>query len=77
LSLTDEGRETVASLESVWKAVGDVTQELIESSNPQLLEAIARIERALEERSLFSRVTERLGPGSNRCGPEKDGGGAG
>lgn len=63
LSLTGEGRETVASLERIWQAVGDVTQELIASTHPQLLEGLARIEHALEERSLFSRVREKLDPG--------------
>lgn len=62
LSLTGEGRETVASLERIWQAVGDVTRELIEAAHPEMLEGLTRIEHALEERSLFSRVTERLGP---------------
>ena len=73
MSLTDDGRETVASLESVWKAVGDVTGELIESTHPELLEALTRIEQALETQSLFSRVTERIKPDEGACGPDTNG----
>jgi len=73
LSLTDEGRETVASLEKVWQAVGDVTRELLEATHTEILDSLSRIESALEERSLFSRVAERIKPEEGHCQPEDAG----
>lgn len=69
LSLTEDGRETVVSLEKVWEAVGDVTRELIESTHPEFIDAITAIEKALDERSLFSRVTGQIDM-DTVCGPD-------
>jgi len=60
LSLTYIGKEAVAALEPVWKAVGDCTCELLTSTGKDIMKAISDIERELERRSLFSRVVERL-----------------
>jgi len=61
VSLTDDGEETVAELRKVWRAVGEVTQELITEAHPELLEAIDRMEEGLDSHSLFSRVSARIG----------------
>jgi DNA-binding MarR family transcriptional regulator len=68
VSLTEEGKETVAALKVVWEAVGDATAELISESHPELLEAIARIENNLDDRSLFSRVSSRIDTCEDRFG---------
>jgi DNA-binding MarR family transcriptional regulator len=61
VSLTEDGEETVAELKYIWKAVGEATQELIKESHPELLEAIGRMEEGLDSRSMFSRVSARIG----------------
>ena len=60
LSLTEYGREAVDTLKPVWDAVGESTDELIESTGLDILKAISDIERGLKHRSLFSRVIGRL-----------------
>ncbi len=60
LSLSEDGREVVDRLLPVWEAVGDCTEELIESTGQDLLKAIADMEKELENRSLFARVINRI-----------------
>ncbi len=60
LYLTREGRFAVEALRPIWDAVGECTVELIASSDKNLLLVISEIEDQLEQRSLFTRVTERL-----------------
>lgn len=60
ISLTGEGEDTVEELERIWTAVGEITGDLIAGAREDLLGSIEDIEGALEERSLFSRVSERL-----------------
>jgi DNA-binding MarR family transcriptional regulator len=68
VSLTDDGKETVEGLRAVWEAVGDATAELISESHPEILEALARIEDNLEDRSLFSRVSSRISSCEDKFG---------
>jgi DNA-binding MarR family transcriptional regulator len=68
VSLTDDGEETVAELKKVWRAVGEVTAELISRAHPELLEALSRFEDGLDERSLFSRVSERINSCEEKIG---------
>jgi len=60
LVLTDEGREVIASLESIWKAVSKATEEILEGTGCNVLEVIAHIEAELERKSLFARVMSRM-----------------
>ena len=60
LCLTKEGRSAVKALQPIWNAVGDCTNEMIASMDRDLLSVITNFEEQLEQRSLFSRVTERL-----------------
>lgn len=60
LSLTESGREAVDSLEPVWNAVAECTEELIATSGQDVLKAIDAIEHGIETRSLFARVLDRL-----------------
>jgi DNA-binding MarR family transcriptional regulator len=60
LHLTEEGRSTIEALRPIWDAVGECTNDLIASTGDDFLLAIAEIEEQLDQRSLFSRVTERL-----------------
>jgi DNA-binding MarR family transcriptional regulator len=60
LSLTDRGHEAVEMIEPLWKAVGDVTDELLGSTGHDCMKAMAELERKLDERSLFARVIGRV-----------------
>jgi DNA-binding MarR family transcriptional regulator len=60
LSLTDRGRETVESLEPIWRAVAECTAELIAESGQDVFKTIETIEKGIEKRSLFARVLDRL-----------------
>jgi DNA-binding MarR family transcriptional regulator len=59
ISLTKKGRKTVKALEPLWKDVGDVTQEIIETAGVDLLEGLSGLENALERQSLSERIDER------------------
>ena len=60
LHLTEEGRATIEALQPIWNAVGECTNDLIESTGEDFLPAIAEIEEQLDQKSLFTRVTEYM-----------------
>ncbi len=60
LSLSAGGRRLLARLEPVWSEIGEATRELVESSGDGVLAAITNMERALDERPMYERVTVRL-----------------
>ena len=60
LYLTEKGRSAVMALEPIWNAVGDCTDELIESTGQDVLQAVSEMEDALEQKSLFDRVNDHL-----------------
>ncbi len=68
VSLTDDGEETVTELKAIWQAVGEATSELISESHPELLEAITKMEKGLDDRSLFSRVSSRINSCEDKFG---------
>lgn len=65
LCLTEEGRTAVEALRPLWNAVGEITSELIESTGRDLLAGISEIERQLEQKDLFTRVSERMKTGDH------------
>ena len=58
--LTDKGHAAVEAMQPVWNVVGECAEELITSTNMDLLTAISVIEEQLEQRSLIMRATERM-----------------
>lgn len=60
LSLTPDGRRAVEALRPIWKTVGKCTSELIDATDTDLLGVIAAMEAQLKEKSLFTRVSERI-----------------
>ena len=60
LFLSETGRAAVERLEPIWDAVGESTGALLESTGLDILGAIASIEEALDEKSLYERVEENL-----------------
>ena len=60
LHLTDEGRATIEALRPIWNAVGECTNDLIASTGDDFLLAVAEIEEQLDQKNLFTRVTEYM-----------------
>lgn len=55
-TLTQEGREMVAMLQPFWNQVRTALEELIAETNPNFLEALESLERALEREPLIDRI---------------------
>ena len=60
LYLTEKGRSAVTALEPIWNAVGECTDQLIESTGQDVMAAISEMEEAIEKHSLFKRVNDHL-----------------
>jgi DNA-binding MarR family transcriptional regulator/predicted N-acetyltransferase YhbS len=60
LSLSKRGIKTLRALEPIWAAIERCTSELIHGSGQDLLAAIDEIERQLDERDMYQRVTEAI-----------------
>jgi DNA-binding MarR family transcriptional regulator len=56
LELSQNGRRLAAKLEPLWQAVTAATGALLEAQAPALLDALARLELALDEEPLRARV---------------------
>ena len=61
INLTDKGRTSVKALRRIWDVIAECTEELIASTDKDFLRLISEIEDQLEQRSLFSRVADRMG----------------
>jgi DNA-binding MarR family transcriptional regulator len=59
LFLTEEGRTAVKALQPIWTAVGNCTDALISQTGEDVLSAITEMENKIEEKDLFTRVTEK------------------
>jgi len=60
LSLSRKGRETIKAHEPLWQAFRETIDGLSEEFDPELFSQIAKLEKLLKERSMFSRITEKL-----------------
>ena len=60
LSLTKEGRDLVGKLQPVWHDIEMATTEVLELSGQNLLDALDRIEEALDENDMHKRVTAHI-----------------
>jgi DNA-binding MarR family transcriptional regulator/GNAT superfamily N-acetyltransferase len=60
LRLTAKGRKTAGSLKPVWEDIRIVLRDLLAASDHDLLLAIGELERCLAERSLYSRIFDRM-----------------
>ncbi|MCB0805252.1 MAG: bifunctional helix-turn-helix transcriptional regulator/GNAT family N-acetyltransferase [Bacteroidales bacterium] len=60
VSLSSRGREIVELLEPVWNAVDKAVEDLMTDTRSNLFAEIVKIENALEEKSMYCRITERL-----------------
>lgn len=60
LSLTPAGKKLVVKLVPIWRDIETATAELLQSSGPDLLGALDRIEKSLDENDMYQRVSERI-----------------
>ena len=63
LSLTAKGRKTMTDLQTLWKTIEKCTREVIEMSGHDLLAGMTEIEKALDDRNMYDRVTNDIEPG--------------
>jgi DNA-binding MarR family transcriptional regulator/N-acetylglutamate synthase-like GNAT family acetyltransferase len=62
LRLSRKGRQAVDQMMPVWKDVRSVAGNLVESSKPNLLAAIAGVEQQLDQKEMYPRIRECLKP---------------
>jgi len=60
LRLSAKGKRIAGLLAPVWNEIGTATKLLIESSGQDLLSGLDRVEKLLDEKDMYRRVTERL-----------------
>jgi DNA-binding MarR family transcriptional regulator/predicted N-acetyltransferase YhbS len=60
VELSAKGRETIRVLTPVWDTITESTRELLAESNTDLMSQIARLEEALNRKSVFERVIDSL-----------------
>ncbi|MCE9521422.1 MAG: MarR family transcriptional regulator [Alphaproteobacteria bacterium] len=58
LQLTERGEALIERLRPLWRAIAEVTEGLNRLHSPKLLEELSAFEAALDQRSLFARVSE-------------------
>lgn len=60
LTLTDKGRKTYEKIEPVLQEIETANRDFLRESGSDMLGNIERMERLLEERSMYQRVNQRL-----------------
>ncbi len=60
LSLSNKGGKVLASLVPVWKDIEAATQEVIEESGRDLLGNLSKVEKSLDEKDMYGRVSARI-----------------
>lgn len=58
LQLTDKGRALAARLRPLWAKLARTTEQMCRENAPALLDQLRALEAALDERSLFDRVSK-------------------
>ena len=59
LFLTEKGRSAVKALRPIWTVIGNCTEALISETGEDVLSAITEMEKKIEEKDLFTRVTQQ------------------
>lgn len=62
LRLTRKGRRVMDQLAPVWREIHAAARELVDASEPNLLEAIGSLERQLDRKEVYARIRERMRP---------------
>lgn len=60
LALTPRGKDMVTILKPVWKAFEEATNELLKETGIDVIMVFDRIERELDRKDLFTRISEKV-----------------
>lgn len=60
LALSKKGKDLIPVLEPVWQSFKDTTKELFDSTGYDVLLVLTKLENALEQKDMFSRITEDI-----------------
>jgi ribosomal protein S18 acetylase RimI-like enzyme len=60
ISLSKKGIKLAEDLGSLWEIVSQVSDEILNESDPELLDRIAKVEIALKQKSTYQRIHEKL-----------------
>jgi DNA-binding MarR family transcriptional regulator/N-acetylglutamate synthase-like GNAT family acetyltransferase len=60
VSLSKKGKKLAKELRPLWEVVQKVTDEILNESDPELLERIAKVEQAINDKSTYERINRRL-----------------
>ena len=60
VSLTGKGKKLAEDLAPVWEAIHQAAKEILDESEPGLLDNISKVEQALKRKSTYQRVSARL-----------------
>ncbi|NQT77983.1 MAG: bifunctional helix-turn-helix transcriptional regulator/GNAT family N-acetyltransferase [Bacteroidetes bacterium] len=60
VSLTKKGKKLAEDLSLVWEAIHQAAKEILAESEPDLLGNIAKVEKALKQKSTYQRIKEKL-----------------
>lgn len=58
--LSKKGQQLAQKLAPLWESVQEVSQELLNESDPDLLDRITKVENALKYKSTYERIQEKL-----------------
>lgn len=60
LKLSKKGQELVSKMEGLWENIREANDELLSATKKDFLGSIRKIEAALDEKSMYDRVRERI-----------------
>jgi len=60
ISLTDKGQSQMVAMKPLWKVIESSTSELLNELDCNFLQMIGQIEDALEDKSMYQRVVEKI-----------------
>ena len=60
LKLSKKGKKLVAKMEGLWDEIRKANDELLTSTKTDFLDSIRSLESALDDKSMYERVTERI-----------------
>jgi len=58
--LSGKGKKLAEDLNPVWEAIHQAAREILAESDPNLLNNIAKVEKALKQKSTYQRIKEKL-----------------
>jgi len=60
ISLSKEGDELAKNLQETWDDIFESTSELLHDSDPEFLQHVSQLEKAISQNSLYARVREKI-----------------